>query len=502
MAPPFLLPYLSLVSVVFVLLTSGCFSHTPASPDVEEKQNKQAENNQNTIWPTIGQIQKNTTQKKETVELNQSVNIKSTHQESFKLDAIDTEKEYTLVTENQKPHINKEIQQRLQHRLDTWVFTHGTPVNYVFNFQGLFSDRDYDAITTHVTFFSEGLHLKNRGALHIAGIPKPSDQTSTFIISAKDNQHGDNQDAWVHAHFELPTPSEAVPKEEKHPLLDSVLYRLETSYFFLDEGFEYETVYCEAFKFIEQQVYYAKSHTKTDCPNDSELQQIGTYHFNGQTLVVNDQWLWEIKHAYQSTKGKGESYLTTVSKGKEAETYTLLKDKKAMESRLNVTTGQTQYQLEKFEYFLPIRTNSSSISQEQYTYIPVVAGVYLYDDREINPNSYHADSDLNINAQSHNMRCEDIIYFYQSSIIGGQGVFSEIISTSLDYRNGNPIECETRLDTNINKTFAFLDLDFDDYHEFVEGEVYSYILKPKPEYAHMVEELKLNLIYHNPTQSH
>ncbi|RYU69754.1 hypothetical protein ERW51_13550 [Aliivibrio finisterrensis] len=98
------------------------------------------------------------------------------------------------------------------------------------------------------------------------------------------------------------------------------------------------------------------------------------------------------------------------------------------------------------------------------------------------------------------MKCEDITYFYQSSTMGGEGVFSEIISTSIDIQNNHPIECEMRTDTSTNKTFAYLDLDYDDYHEFVEGEVYSYILKPKPEHAHMVEELKLNLIYHKPIQ--
>lgn len=421
--------------------------------------------------------------------------------------SLELDKKNVSSTENKKPEVNIDEQHRLQSHLYQLELIPYVPVRYVLNYNRLFTDAERDFITTRVTFFSEGLNIKNRDELLITGVPKISVTPSTLMISAKDNRHGEGEEAWVHVIFELPQLGEAPLKQDVHPLLNTILYRLESSYIFLDEGFEYEIVYCEAFKFTDQQAYYAKGITKQSCPSDEQLQQIGTYYLDGQTLVVtsnrtvfNNDLIWDIKHSYQSTKGKGESHLTTITSGKHVETYTLLKDKAAMESRLNITTGQEQYQMEKFEYLLPVLNNQDTSIQNKYTYLPVTAGIYIFDNRKIDSNYYESDSDLNINSQTHNMRCEDITYFYQSSTMGGQGIFSEIISTSLDEHNGSPIECEMRTDTNINKTFVYLDLDYDDYHEFVEGEVYSYILKPKPEYAHMVEELKLNLIYHDPNK--
>ena len=524
MAVRFSSPSIFWVIPAISLLTIGCFFYLDPMLITEKKQEinaiKNKENHtddaKKTNWPMIGQMQSSSdeiiTKKKEqqaSTRLPIATSTNKNNKEKVPLASFlsDANSSTAISTplENKKPEINKDIQQRLQEHLNHWEFTESTPVNYVFNFHGLFIDAESDFITTRVTFFSEGLSLKNRGALLITGIPKPSEQPSTLIISARDEQHGDNENAWVHVNFALPTLGDAPITEEKHSLLNQIWYRLESSYFFLDEGFEYETVYCEAFKFSDYQAYYAKSTTKQTCPDDEQLQQIGTYHLEEKTLVVtsnrsvfDNNLIWDIKYSYLSTKGKGESHLTTVSSGKHVETYTLLKDKTAMESRLNITTGQEQYQMEKFEYFLPVRNNQGTNIQNKYSYLPVTAGIYIFDNRKINSLYYQADSDLNINSQTHNMKCEDIIYFYQSSTMGGQGVFSEIISTSIDIQNNHPIECEIRTDTSINRTFAYLDLDYDDYHEFVEGEVYSYVLKPKPEYAHMIEELKFNLIYHDP----
>ena len=531
---PFSLSSFSCVSLTIITLTSGYFFYMDPFSNTEGMKNSvthkndinQRNNHQKSGWPTIGQPDSNSNKVTSENKAQQVLaplpiapatnKTKSAHplpilfsNDSNSLTTASTPLKNKLDSsqENQKPSINRDTQQRLQEHLNHWEFAQSTPVNYVFNFNGLFVDSERDFITTRVDFFFEGLSLKNRGALRITGIPKPSEHPSVFIISAKDDRHGDNEDAWVHATFELPTLGDAPIIEKKHPLLDQIWYRLESSYLFLDEGFDYETVYCEAFKFINDQAYYAKSTTKQTCPDDAQLQQIGTYHLEGQTLVVisnrsvfDTNLTWDIKHSYLSTKGKGESHLTTVSSGKHVETYTLLKDKTAMESRLNITTGQEQYQMETFEYLLPVRNSQDATIQNKYTYLPVTAGIYIFDNRKIDSLYYQSDSDLNINSQTHDMRCEDITYFYQSSTMGGPGEFSEIISTSLDDRNGSPIECEMRTDTSINKTFVYLDLDYDDYHEFVEGEVYSYVLKPKPEYAHMVEELKLNLIYHDPNK--
>ena len=62
----------------------------------------------------------------------------------------------------------------------------------------------------------------------------------------------------------------------------------------------------------------------------------------------------------------------------------------------------------------------------------------------------------------------------------------------------------TSIDKELNRQLEILKFGVSEitpYDEFVDGGIYSYILKPKPEYAHLVEEFKVNLIYHAPNLS-
>lgn len=406
---------------------------------------------------------------------------------------------------NQKPIINVDEQQRLQQIIADWDFHSGTSVNYRLKINNLFTDNEQDLLTTRVTFSVPGLSISNNALLAITGSPQLSDQPSVLIISAKDAHHGDEAEAWVNAELTLPTTIDPEDKQSQHPFIDATLYRLASSPYFLGEIYEYEIVYCEAFRFINNRVFYAAATNKRQCPTDQQLRQVGSYQLevlqaeqsthprlivNSDSSQLDAEQIWEIKHSYQSKRNKGESHLTSVYSNKHVETYTVLKNKAAMETRLNMYTGLKVYQMETFEYFFPINGSQQ--------YLAATAGIYIGDSRMHNPDWLGMDSDLNINSDSQDITCQFVTKFYQSSILAGQGVFGDIISTSLAPNWVDPLECEERINPSINKRYAYLDLDYSYYDEFIDGGVYSYVLTPKPEYAHLLEKLKLNLIYRQP----
>ncbi|PQJ83067.1 hypothetical protein [Aliivibrio sifiae] len=397
---------------------------------------------------------------------------------------------------NQKPQINKEIQQQLQTMIYAWDLTESTSIRYSFSIHGLFYDEDDDFITTKIHFSYPGLSLINKAGLTLVGTPIKNKKPTKFIISAKDDHHGEDESSWAQVSFSLPSTEDSNLIGE-NALIGQTLYRLETSKNFLGSSYDYEIVYCEAFKFINNIAFYAASTNKQTCPKEDRLTEIGTYQADENQLILtsngsvfNAEQHWEIKHEYKSSHKKGESLLTTVHNGKKFETYTILKNKAAMESRLNVVTGEYPYQMEKFEYFLP--------KDMEGHYIKGTAGMYMMDSRLINPNWRDLDSDLNINSDTHDVTCKHVLSFYQSSILGGKGVYADITTSSLAPNNIDPIECEERINSETGKRYSYLDLDYSNYDELVNGEVYSYVLKPKPELAHLVEEFKINLIYHEP----
>lgn len=396
---------------------------------------------------------------------------------------------------NQKPKINNEIQQQLQTMIYTWDLTESTPINYSFSIYGLFYDDEDDFITTKIHFSYPGLSLINKAELTLVGSPIKNEKPTQFIISAKDDHHGEEESAWTQVSFSLPSIEDSNLIGE-NALIGQTLYRLETSSSFLGNSYDYEIVYCEAFKFINNIAFYAASTNKQTCPKEERLTEIGTYQADGQQLILtssdsvfNAEQRWEIKHEYKSSFKKGESLLTTINNGKQFETYTILKNKSAMESRLNVVTGEYPYQMEKFEYFFP--------KDMKGNYIKGTAGMYMMDSRLVNPNWLSLDSDLNIHSDTNDMTCESVLSLYQSSILGGKGAYADITTSSIA-PNNDPIECEERNNPETGKRYSYLDLDYSDYDELVDGEVYSYVLKPKPELAHLVEEFKVNLIYHAP----
>lgn len=416
-----------------------------------------------------------------------------TNQDSSKLKA----EEKSSHLGNQKPKVNKEIHQKLQTMLYALDLTQSTPINLSFNISGLFYDEEDDFITTRIYFSYPGLSLINKNGLTLVGSPIKNEKETNFIISAKDDHHGEGEEAWTHIEFTLPSIEDAATTNE-NALVGEIIYRLETTNSFLGQDYDYDVVYCEAFKFINDTAFYASSTNKQTCPTEKQLTQIGNYQADEQQLILTsthssfdaDQH-WQIKLAYESSEEKGESLLTTVHNGKQFETYTILKNKQAMESRLNVVTGEYPYQMEKFEYFFP--TDKSG------NYIKGTTGMYMMNSRLIDPSWAVLDSDLNINSDTHDMRCSFVLPFYQSSILGGQGAYASITTSSTAPNNIDPIECEERINANNQKRFAYLDLDYSYYDELVDGGIYSYVLKPKPEFAHLVEEFKVNLIYHAPT---
>ena len=445
---------------------------------------------------------KNTEYSQETVTQKAFSNVSKGSDLEYNADKVQSPPKLSLTQKagsvgNQKPKVDDDIQQQLQTMMYAWNLTQSTPVNYSFNINGLFYDEENDFITTRIRFSYPGLSLINKGEVTLVGSPIESDKPTRFIISAKDDHHGNEENAWAHVSFDLPSAEESNSSIE-HPLIGHTLYRLETTNNFAGHYYDYEIVYCEAFKFINNVVYYTASTSKEACPTEESLSEVGTYIIDNKQLVVTSSYSafdaeqhWKIQHSYESSFNKGESLLTTIHNGKEFETYTILKNKRSMESRLNVVTGQYPYQMEKFEYFFPI--------DKQGNYIKGTAGMYMMDSRLINPNWSELDSDLNVHSDTHDMTCDFVVDFYQSSTMGGQGASGiSITSSSIAPNNIDPLECEERINPNNGKRYAYLDLDYSNYDELVDGGIYSYILKPKPEYAHLVEEFKVNLIYHAP----
>ncbi|MDW2121949.1 hypothetical protein R7R25_25445, partial [Vibrio sp. 2026] len=85
-------------------------------------------------------------------------------------------------------------------------------------------------------------------------------------------------------------------------------------------------------------------------------------------------------------------------------------------------------------------------------------------------------------------------------VIAGQGDYQvDIISDPNPYDPTYLIDCYEYISnpTTRQQSLAF-DLSYSPYDELLDGEVYSYILRPKPELADRVEEFKINMIYHSP----
>ncbi|XAW89594.1 hypothetical protein ABDK09_07760 [Vibrio sp. CDRSL-10 TSBA] len=69
-----------------------------------------------------------------------------------------------------------------------------------------------------------------------------------------------------------------------------------------------------------------------------------------------------------------------------------------------------------------------------------------------------------------------------------------------DYYGNYPPACY-EFDSHQRPVSLSSDLEYSEYDIPLEGEIYTYILRPRPEYTQWLETLKINLIYHQPDPS-
>ncbi|EKO3831343.1 hypothetical protein PQE20_10880 [Vibrio harveyi] len=390
-------------------------------------------------------------------------------------------------TENGKPIINLAVEQQLQTIIYSWELTQNNPINYSLGLEQLFEDPEGDLLTTRIWLENaNGLSVLNQGQIMLQGAPKDFNQTTYLAVSARDDHHGTEDHAWVTTRFELPAVT-AEQNDTEHPLIDGVVYRLETTTLLGGRKYPYEVVYCEAFKFIDDEVFYAASNNKTRCPDEHKLNKVGEYQISDDSLIIHikgSRQIWTTKKTYLSRVHKDtENYFITVFNNNRFESYTMQKNKRSMEERLNVNTGKELYQSALFDLLIPTAGG----------YRHALAGNYIFDRRHAQGGEYYDgfDSDLNIVTSNSDLFAHEFCQFWDTSILAGEGMFSEVISYS------NNTDCATA-----PKPSAYAYVYFNnDYHandEFIQGEVYSYILRPFPQYASKVEELKINMIYHYP----
>lgn len=390
-------------------------------------------------------------------------------------------------TNNGKPIINLAVEQQLQTIIFGWELTQNNPINYSLGLDQLFEDPEGDLLTTRIWLENaNGLSVLNQGQIMLQGAPKAFDQTTFLAVSARDDHHGSEDHAWVTTRFELPAVIEEQNNTE-HPLIDGIVYRLESTTLLGGKKFEYEVVYCEAFQFIDDDVFYAAANNKTRCPEENELKKVGSYQISDDSLIVQTnrtQQIWTTKKVYTSRVHKEtKNYFITVFDNNRFESYTMQKNKRSMEERLNVNTGKDLEHFTLFDLLIPTEGG----------YRHTLANNYIFDRRFAQGDEYYDgfDSDLNISAPNSDFFSHEMCQFWDASIVAGEGMFNDIVSYS------NNTHCAT---APIPSAYAFVYFN-NDYHAndvFLHGEAYSYILRPLPKYASEVEELKLNMIYHDP----
>ncbi|MGR5063429.1 hypothetical protein [Photobacterium sp. DNB22_13_2] len=399
---------------------------------------------------------------------------------------------------NHKPRVNPAVLKQLQATVNQWSFSQEVPARYSLSLNGLFTDPEGDALTQQANINIAGLQVSGSNMLMIQGVPQSSVSTPLLRLAARDDYHGTSQAAWANVSLSLPAV-ELLTEESLHPLEGKTLYRLETTQLLAGVYYNYEVVYCEAWRFIDGIAYFAASDNRTQCPLDVQLQEIGYYDFDeNNDLVVNSnaegmrQQRWKLKKEYPSTLQPGvTNYFTTVYGNSGSETYTLQASKSAMEARLNIRTGEYVYQMRFFDYLYP---------QANGQYVLGQIGNYIYDRSVMNDPHVVMDSDLNMQSWLTDLSCAQLLPYWQSNTLAGQGETGDIISESDNPWGDNldPIQCGVVRHPDWLKDYVYMGLHYSDYDIFVPGEIYSYVLKPKPELAHIVEEVKLNLHYHEP----
>ncbi|UXI01344.1 hypothetical protein [Photobacterium sp. TY1-4] len=404
-----------------------------------------------------------------------------------------------FLTKNRKPQLNQHVYAQLQRQIYGWELTQNSPVSVSLSVEDLFTDPDNDFLTTQIQTNVPGLKVRYGSRIHLLGAPSAAIATAMLTIAVRDDHHGNDQDAWVTAAFELPFINRSM-NDKTHPLVSTTFYRLETTQQLGGRHYPYEVVYCEAWKLVNEQVFFAAARNRTRCPDEDDLRLVGSYQFEQDDLLLTSdlsdfdaQQRWIVRKIYPSRFApESNNLLTTVKRGDGYETYTLQTDKVAMERRLNVHTGQRLYQGHSFDY---------QLTDPQDNYIDTTVMNYIFDRRAINPAEYQRyDSDLNIFRVAGQLDCQAIQPYFLFSRLAGQGRVGPIISDSARPNDLAHLDCHANpYDTA--QSAIYINHDFEDQNPFVAGEIYSYILRPKPEYAHLLEELKLNMIYHHARQN-
>ncbi len=406
--------------------------------------------------------------------------------------------ELVAADDNSKPVLNQDAYLRIEREISSWELIEGKPTKLSLWAADLFDDPEHDFLSKRIELTLSGVKLAGTSTLELKGIPAAT-IAPTLTISARDDHHGVEEDAWVSVHFDLPliSPSQLF----RHPLEGETVYRLETTSNLAGQSTPYEVVYCEAFKFIDQNVYYASSTNKTQCPNEDRLQKLGNYVVDGVDLIVSSrrssfdaEQTWTLKKQYASIKHpEVENYFVSVYDGKQFESYTMQKSRSAMEQRINAPTGRYLYQIAFFDYLLPLQNGEYLVSE-------IGNFIYNHNTEVVGPFGEIIDSDLNLRTYQQSLSCVDVAFWYNSHVIAGQGDYQiEIITSPYPYDPTYNIDCyEYTSNLTTGQISLAFDLNYSPYDELLAGEVYSYILRPKPEFADRVEEIKLNLIYSHP----
>jgi hypothetical protein len=395
---------------------------------------------------------------------------------------------------NQKPQVNPAVQQSIQHEINQWSFTENSPINYSIDVTGLFEDPDDDLLTTQIAVNHPKFSVSNLGGrTSVQGTPKVGEAPTQLIARAKDDYHGSEEEAWVTTHFSLPSMYSGLEDDGLHPLIGETWYRLETNHQFAGKTYNYEKVYCEAFKFINDEVFFASSSNLTTCPSEHELRKVGGYYVDGNTLVVSSNqsifdtdMRWKILETYPSHPTFTTAHVTQVKMGNEYETYTVA-SKAQIEQRINTVTGLEALQLTPLNYMY--------LANDGRYYLGWY-GMHIGNYQLHNPDwPDRMDGDLNVQSYNTTVVCEDLLEKFDHYSVGGQGVYGDIIGQTIG-ENFEPIECGEQPLGHLQ--YSYFDVDFLEFDEFKHGEVFSIILRPKKEWRHKVEEMKLNVRYLDP----
>ena len=327
---------------------------------------------------------------------------------------------------NQKPQVNPAVQQSIQHEINQWSFTENSPINYSIDVTGLFEDPDSDLLTTQIAVNHPKFSVSNLGGrTSVQGTPKVGEAPTQLIARAKDDYHGSEENAWVTTSFSLPSMSSGLEEDGLHPLIGETWYRLETNHQFAGKTYNYEKVYCEAFKFINDEVFFASSSNLTTCPNEHELRKVGGYHVDGNALIVSSNqsmfdtdMRWKILETYPSHPTFTTAHVTQVKMGNEYETYTVA-SKAQIEQRINTVTGLEALQMTTQNYMY--LANDGRYYLGHY-------GMHLSNYQQTNPNwPDEMDGDLNVQSYNTTVVCEDLLDKFDHYSVGGQGVYGDII---------------------------------------------------------------------------